>query len=264
MNENGGKSISGSENPVSSFHHEVFDNGNDESNKNSTAKKRLFLPVNNTSSGTNKVIKGANEAGFYLVDSLISIYTATKNLSNLTAAKNANAVINALNNQEQNQKDFNSIYCVYLEDDSLVTNSQIQILQNMAQLCPFTEGLAVYESRALMRNWDDSTMYYNVCENNAPELNTNQRLTNGAINPIEKEVITSVFPNPTDGNLLVSCNCKNCIFEVYDVAGKMVLSKKINEIATKVDVTTLNNGVYMYRLTEAGKTIKSDKLILNK
>lgn len=150
---------------------------------------------------------------------------------------------------------------MYLEDDSLVTNSQIQTLQNLALLCPFTEGLAVYEARGLMRNWDDTTVYFNVCENNPPQFSANSRLATNTQSV--SETVIAVYPNPTNGNLSVTCNCKDCIFVVYD-AGRIVLSQKLNENETKVDVSSLNNGTYIYKISNNGITVKEDKLMLNK
>lgn len=257
----GGKSGSVSGNAAESFSHAGFDNANDELVYGASNKKRLFLPVN-TLSSTSKVIKGANEADFYMVDSLIDVYYQTQNLSVLNSAKNVNSAIVANNNQEQNQKDFNSIYCVYVQADSLVSTTQIFNLQNMAQLCPFTEGLAVYEARALMRNWDDTTVYFNVCENNPPQYSANSRLVNTT--QTVSESMIGVYPNPTNGSLTVTCNCKDCIFVVYDIAGRIVLSQKLSENETKVDVSSLNNGTYIYKIGNNGITVKADKLILNK
>ena len=151
---------------------------------------------------------------------------------------------------------------MFLQADSLVSSGQISDLQTMAALCPFTDGLAVYQARALMRNWDDSTRYYNDCENTAPELNnTNARFTNNAA---QYEKLPAVYPNPTNGSLIVNSGCKNCIFEVYDIAGKKVLSQKLNENETKVELSSLNSGTYLYNIIQDGVVLKADKLILNR
>lgn len=143
----------------------VSTNNADDGSNEPVLRKQLLLPVVQSNSNNNtasKVIKGANESSFYAIDSLIALYVATKNIATLNSAKNINASILATNNQEQNQKDLNDIYCVFVEDDSLVTATQINYLHNLALMCPFTEGLSVYEARGLMRNWDDSTFYVNL------------------------------------------------------------------------------------------------------
>ena len=74
----------------------------------------------------------------------------------------------------------------------------------------------------------------------------------------------TVYPNPSNGTLMVNSNCKDCIFEVYDVVGKKVMSQKLNENETKVDLNSLNSGTYLYRIMQSGVLLKADKLILNK
>ncbi|MBK7666725.1 MAG: T9SS type A sorting domain-containing protein [Sphingobacteriaceae bacterium] len=227
---------------------------------NLSDKKRIIMKAPNING---KEIAG-NENSFNAVDSLMTLYTQSKNGSIISSAKNINATIIPTNNIEQNQKDFNSVYCVYLEDDSLVTSNQIEDLKNIASLCPFTDGLAVYNARALMRTWDDSTRYYNVCENNVPDLtNDAARFAANSSNLVESTMPT-VYPNPTNGSLVVNSGCKNCIFEVYDIIGKKVLSQKLNENETKVELNSLNNGTYLYKIVQDGVILKADKLLLNK
>jgi hypothetical protein len=223
--------------------------------------KRIIL----TNDATNqRGINGSNEANFLLVDSLMTLYTQTKTLADLNSARSINAGINSKNNIEQNQKTFNAIYCTFLQKDSLVTSAQISDLQTLAWLCPFTEGLAVYNARGLVRHWDDSTFYFNTCENTVPELTGNQARFANNNTSIVKEALPTVYPNPTNGNLMVNSNCKDCIFEVYDIVGKKVMSQKLNEIETKIELNSLNAGTYLYRIMQNGISIKSDKLILNK
>ncbi|MBL7895859.1 MAG: T9SS type A sorting domain-containing protein [Bacteroidia bacterium] len=225
-------------------------------------KKQVLLPE--ISNVTGKVIKGANENNFRLVDSLIEQYISTKNQAVLNQAKSVNSSISTANNQELNLKNYNAIYCVFVEDDSLVTANQINDLHSLAQLCPFTDGLAVYEARGLVRNWNDSTNYYNSCENNIPEeFNNFSRFAN-SINDSQSAIQTMVYPNPSNGNLTVTVSLKDCIFEVYDVIGKKVMSQKLNENETKVDVSSLNNGTYLYKITQNNVVIKADKLVLSK
>lgn len=132
-------------------------------------------------------------------------------------------------------------------------------------MCPFTEGLSVYEARGLMRTWDDSTFYYNPCENNLPEeINNNSRLAGVNATDNSNPSIIMVYPNPTNGLLYVKTNMKDCIFEVHDISGRKVMSQKLNENETKTDLSSLNNGTYFYKITQNNVVIKTDKLILNK
>jgi hypothetical protein len=226
-------------------------------------KKRIILQngiENNRNIGSN--IAGNNVSVFNEVDSLFTSYRATRNASDLNTAKSTNAGITPSNNIEQNQKDFNAIYAVYIEDDSLVTPNQIQDLVTMSKLCPFTDGMSVYQARAMMRRWDDSTFFYNDCEHNAPTQEEHARRIANSLTGAN--VITEVYPNPANNSVMVKTNLTSCSMEIYDVIGKHILSQKLNENETKIDVTSFNNGTYLYKITDSSnKVIKNGKLIVS-
>lgn len=228
-------------------------------NLNLQPKKRVILYPD----GSHQKGSVSNEAQFYVVDSLFEQYSLTKNLSLLNQAVSLNNAITTVNNIDVNQKQLNQIYAVYLQDDSLVTANQIQDLATLAWMCPFTEGLAVFQARGLIHNWDDSTFYYNPCEINAPQSSAS-RLTD--LTKTEEVLATqiAVFPNPSNGNLVVNTNVKECIFEVFDLMGKKLISKHLNEGESKLDLSTLSSGTYLYKISQNGATIKTDKLILDK
>jgi hypothetical protein len=132
-------------------------------------------------------------------------------------------------------------------------------------VCPFTEGLSVYQARGLMRTWDDSTFYYNSCENNIPEeINNNSRFAGFITSDNSNPSVLMIYPNPTNGLVYVKTNTKDCIFEVNDITGRKVMSQKLNEVETKIDVSTLNSGTYFYKITQNTVVLKADKLIINK
>ncbi len=227
-------------------------------------RKRILMSADNKSGQRSG---SSNAARFYEVDSLFMVYAQTKNLSILNSAKSINSSVSTANTVEQNQKDFNAIHATYLEGDSLVTAGQIEDLKIMAYLCPETNGLAVYQARGLMRNWDDSTEYYNECERTIPDIanaEVYQRLLNdNKNNPVSAKPI-NLYPNPSNGKLIVENSPENSIFELYDIVGRKVYSNTLNGNATQLDISSFNNGTYIYRITQNGKAVKEDKLILNK
>jgi hypothetical protein len=224
---------------------------------NRFSKKGFIMKKNN--SGVAREIM-SNDSIFETVDSLLTLYTESKNISILNSARNLNASITAGDNIEQNQKDFNSIYCTFLESKNLVSSIQIADLHDMAVKCPFTEGYCVFQSRSLIRNWDDSTQFYNECENILP-TEANSRLANS--DGSESVIFAHIYPNPSDNSVSVSCNVKNCLFEISDVVGRQILSQKLPENVTKIDVTSLNNGTYLFRITNNNTVIRNGKLIIS-
>lgn len=70
-----------------------------------------------------------------------------------------------------------------------------------------------------------------------------------------------VYPNPvTDGNLYITSDSNNTkSVAIFDVLGKQVVNTTVNNQA--VNVSNLNAGVYIVKITEAGKTA-TKKLVI--
>lgn len=97
---------------------------------------------------------------------------------------------------------------------------------------------------------------------NIDGLNTTG-LTTHQTNPV-----ASIFPNPATNQLTIAYkkNEAGCTAEVLNLLGKVCLEVKTNTTFEKtgacvLDLNTLNDGVYIIRLKQAGKIIYSDKFI---
>ena len=64
----------------------------------------------------------------------------------------------------------------------------------------------------------------------------------------------SIYPNPVNNGSLYVSTASNDIktVAIYDVLGKNVINATVNEQA--VNVSALTSGVYIVKITEAGKT----------
>lgn len=76
----------------------------------------------------------------------------------------------------------------------------------------------------------------------------------------------SVFPNPVidyfNGDIK---NSDITEIEIYQVDGSLLLNKKISTQTTLVDLSTLQSGVYIYKLLDINHSIISvNKVIINK
>lgn len=76
----------------------------------------------------------------------------------------------------------------------------------------------------------------------------------------------TVFPNPASEFLNVSSsNNMPLNIEIYDVTGKLTMKDSINSIKTKVDVSSLPNGIYIYQLfNNEGQNVKSSRFTISK
>ena len=61
---------------------------------------------------------------------------------------------------------------------------------------------------------------------------------------------------------LVSYKIENCKIELFNVTGQNVLSQKLFSESTKIDVSNLSGGVYIYNILNENKLEKSHKLLI--
>lgn len=60
----------------------------------------------------------------------------------------------------------------------------------------------------------------------------------------------SVYPNPTDGKLIVSNLSQETTFKVIATSGQVVLNGMVSNAANAIDLSSVENGVYMIQLTQ--------------
>ncbi len=76
----------------------------------------------------------------------------------------------------------------------------------------------------------------------------------------------SVYPNPTSDFLMLAIpdfGNKSWSYELFDIQDKLVLSKKVIEGETRISLSGLPNGNYLFRLIGDDQTVKSYKIIKN-
>ncbi|WP_299012661.1 T9SS type A sorting domain-containing protein [uncultured Polaribacter sp.] len=73
----------------------------------------------------------------------------------------------------------------------------------------------------------------------------------------------STYPNPITNKELtiVTSNSNTKEIVIYNLLGKKVLATKFSEVKTTIDVSEVNNGIYILKVTEEGKTA-TKKLII--
>ncbi|MBA2612472.1 MAG: T9SS type A sorting domain-containing protein [Bacteroidetes bacterium] len=241
------------------------------SNALAIANKSVFELVRKSAINTNGITgassfmnTNANNAigKFYKMDSLVHLFAATGNTATLNQAKVMNAGLMPSGNLETNQKNFNTIYHAYMKDPVLVTTSQINTLKSIAALCPFTDGTSVYQARALVRRYD-TTVFVNPCEYNAPISSNRFLSTNTEPNTTKETLATLVYPNPASTEITVTTNVDGAKLLIFNIMGQLLIENELNTL-TKINVSELKNGTYIYKIVKDNKIIKVDKLIINK
>lgn len=231
--------------------------------------RKSNVNASNVNGGTNFMSSMVNTTidKFNKVDSLTARFAINQSTATLQQAENLNLSTSANNTIDQNQKTFNGVYHTYLKGIGNVSASQWNSLKSLAALCPFTDGTSVYQARTLLINTGDTTKYINPCEISVIPLAGNNRLMNNTITGItESNVLalnTAVFPNPASSELNITTDLTEAELTVMNVLGEVVIKTVLNPV-TKLDVSNLKNGTYLYTISLDKTIIKSDKLIITK
>ncbi|HRO75492.1 MAG TPA: T9SS type A sorting domain-containing protein [Crocinitomicaceae bacterium] len=74
----------------------------------------------------------------------------------------------------------------------------------------------------------------------------------------------TLFPNPTQNFIEVSGINEKCTATVFDVNGRLIFTKTINNSDKRINVESLNNGVYLLQIETESNQVKTRKFIVNK
>lgn len=72
--------------------------------------------------------------------------------------------------------------------------------------------------------------------------------------------VVSVYPNPTDGKLILSGLSEEISFKLISVSGQVVSNGKVSNTADTIDLTAFENGTYLLQLTQ-GQAIQTIRIV---
>jgi len=70
-----------------------------------------------------------------------------------------------------------------------------------------------------------------------------------------------VFPNPGKDRLKIRTGVKNSQFNMWDINGNLIITRRIRKISTEINVTVFKHGTYFWNLISNNKIIDSGKWI---
>lgn len=74
-----------------------------------------------------------------------------------------------------------------------------------------------------------------------------------------------IYPNPTSGVTYISNTTGNAItYQIFSISGKLILQGQASNNETKVDMTGLNSGIYLVKLTDEVNKVNSTQKIIVK
>jgi len=144
--------------------------------------------------------------------------------------------------------------------DSIYNPQEIEKLKEIAQLCPFIEGNAVYMARVILHAFEPERNYMNSCEfAKNPERKSSERKANNsgtAINEFnyDSNIIVNEYllsPNPNNGICKLKCpNNSSLIYELADVSGKINFSGfiKPSDNSFEFNFSGISKGIYSLKL----------------
>ncbi|MFL5753159.1 MAG: T9SS type A sorting domain-containing protein, partial [Bacteroidia bacterium] len=199
-------------------------------------------------------------------DTLLNTGIDASDTSKIDNARIATLAFSPVNNPEANQQIVNTIFIDYFKRGKVLEHIEVQQLQEIAVLCPYTEGTAVFQARSLLRGVD-TTIYQNNCSYSIDSAQGNSRIAYSSLDSAKDLV---VYPNPADyliyvGNMLRHGNAKAKIL-IFSTLGDKVLEQMLNiqENVNQVDLSTLKQGVYLYKIFIDNVSVKTERLILVK
>ncbi|MCZ8196416.1 MAG: T9SS type A sorting domain-containing protein [Flavobacterium sp.] len=76
----------------------------------------------------------------------------------------------------------------------------------------------------------------------------------------------SVYPNPTANNVTLKISdfsTENLSYQLFDIAGKQILSEQVANSVTEINMDNLNSAIYFLIINNQNKIIKTFKIIKN-
>ncbi len=164
---------------------------------------------------------------------------------------------------ESNYKNYYTLYKNYASNNFAPTNKNDETnLNNLAAMCPGTDGACVYQARALYNTVFNALPFYPVCGNSSARMMNNQDIENSS-----NIWNLKLYPNPTSDKLTVESGNENESLEITisDLSGRLFLATdlKLNGFSADIDLTLIN-GVYLITIVNSQNEKLIRKLIISK
>lgn len=144
----------------------------------------------------------------------------------------------------------NNIVEFIFENIALASGGHGNILLKVKSKSNLTNG-------SMVKKRADIFFDYNAPIDTGFENTVFQTLSNSSF---DKDNSISIYPNPT--NTIVNVKCDNTInsIELYDIQGRILITKMVSDYNTVLDISNKSNGIYFLKITSE-KGIKVEKLI---
>lgn len=185
-------------------------------------------------------------------------------VGNFTYAAAALSGINDTNAVESNYKAFYELYITYGVHNFEPTNSTDEThLDNLASLCPGTDGACIHQARALYNLVFKNAPAYPPCSSGGARMAGGESSSEG----LNRNWQLDLFPNPASNHIrLVSTAANETIsVAINDLSGRTVLKQEVKLNGNFVNLElNLSNGAYVVTITNSTHGVSVKKLIIAK
>ena len=112
--------------------------------------------------------------------------------------------------------------------------------------------------------------FYGICRDEEIDIDfdidapMNSKSTTEVVEENAEPLAIYVYPNPADEELNILLNSLpegKTMIEFHDVTGRLVLSEEIKSANTSINISSLKQGVYMYRIVNGDNIIARDRIV---
>ncbi|MBI1227790.1 MAG: PKD domain-containing protein [Bacteroidetes bacterium] len=168
----------------------------------------------------------------------------------------ANAAVSTTGVPDLNEKKLNDLYLKKAAKNQWTLDaSDMALLDGIAHQCPEYGGPAVYWARSWYASLTNTPINPFNC------VGSRNSETSDAVQP---DTVYLVYPNPSGGMFILLCPASETgrQVEVFNMTGQLLKRLVVENTSVKqqIDLQGLNNGIYLLRVTEAGRTVLGQRV----
>lgn len=195
---------------------------------------------------------------YHEIDSLLAA-------GNLNAAGSKNVMALQSNDITQTQNAYNTLYL-----NGINSQSDLNSLSALADLCPQQYGTAVYQARALLQTLTFvGKAYTDSCYNKDLSTRLGYDETKEKSVSTTDDVHAKLYPNPNNGTFMLAYDLKannDADITIFDITGKTVFNDKLDKLnnVVQINISNLQSGIYFVQLSKKKNLLWTDKLMISK
>jgi hypothetical protein len=168
----------------------------------------------------------------------------------------ANTILGSIYPVNEVEENLKSVYLVESNrtGDTLST-SQVELLNDLANQCPFSAGYAVYNARAILKSINLNAEFNNVCETVTRQFDQDKE---------EKPLFVSLYPNPASNSFTIRTASQVGVLKIYNALGELIINRSINTSESVISLEGISDGIYNYQFTGIHNHIHTGKLVIIK